>query len=425
MGKKYAPLYTAVVLSFCLSTPVLARNEDMYPAAIATDSSIPSRRNDLQTSRRDDAQPHDDWQGSFKVEGTDTRIKIGGFLELDVIHDTSAIQSKGQFINDTIVTRNATKKDGSEGQTNFSVSPSRLYIETRTPINQKRVKSFLSIDMYGDELGVNAEPRLRQAYVELSDILFGGDLLIGQAWSTTTDLESAPDVLDFRGVDNQFGTLLPQVRWTKEVANGVKLMLAVETPGNHRIEGADSLTRMPDGVLAATWDSQTFNLMASLLVTDLRASFNNGPVESAVGYGGSLSGKLKLPFGTYTNDFLFSYTYGKGIGSHYNNRQADAVYDTSSSSLELLSNYGVTLGYVHGWNTHLKSTFTYCCIEIDNHEAQAPESLQATEYASGNLVWDINTHWMIGVEGLWGKRKDKDNERGTDFRTQFTSRFSF
>lgn len=482
MGKKLIPLCIAVASSFCLSTLALARDEGVNPAtqpgepaqatkvnelqrnidnqqseldaqqtqldkqkeglrqfrrqmqvlagsaeetAVASANGIPSRRNDLQTSRRDDAQPHDDWQGSFAVKGTDTRVKVGGFLELDVIHDTDAILSQGQFINDSIVTRNATKKDGSDGQTNFSVSPSRLYIETRTPINQKRVKTFLSIDMYGDEMGVDAKPRMRQAYVEFSDILFGGDLLIGQAWSTTTDLESAPDVLDFRGVDNQFGSLQPQVRWTREVANGIKLMLAAETAGKHIIEGADSVTRMPDGVIAATWDSNTFNLMASLLVTDLRASFNNGPVESAVGFGGSLSGKVKLPFGSYTNDFLFSVTYGKGIGSHYNNGQADAVFDTSSSSLEVIPIYGVTLGYVHGWSARLKSAFTYCCIEIDNHEAQAPESVQGTEYSSANLVWDINTHWMIGVEGLWGKRKDKDNMRGTDFRSQFTSRFYF
>ena len=90
---------------------------------------------------------------------------------------------------------------------------------------------------------------------------------------------------------------MPQIRWTREIAAGIKLMVAAETANNHIIEGADSLTGLPDGVIAMTWDSNAFNLMASILVTDLRASFNNGPVESAVGYGGSLSGKIKLPFG--------------------------------------------------------------------------------------------------------------------------------
>ena len=34
-------------------------------------------------------------------------------------------------------------------------------------------------------------------------------------------------------------------------------------------------------------------------------------------------------------------------------------------------------------------------------------------------------HWLLGFESLWGKREDKDGADGTDFRTQFTSRFSF
>ena len=33
--------------------------------------------------------------------------------------------------------------------------------------------------------------------------------------------------------------------------------------------------------------------------------------------------------------------------------------------------------------------------------------------------------WLVGIEGLWGEREDKDGADGTDFRTQFTTRFSF
>ena len=421
MRKKQIMRCLVTILVFFLAVPALAQDDGATSQAV----NIASRRIDLQTDRRDDAQQLDDWQGSFAITGTDTRIKIGGFMQLDVIHDTNAIESKGQFIPGSIITRNATKKDGSDGQTNFSVSPSRLYVETRTPVNQKRVKTLLSVDMFDNELDVAAKPRVRQAYVELSDILFGGDLLIGQAWSTTTDLESTPDVLDFRSVDGLFGSLQPQLRWSKNLANGVKLMLAAESASNHIIEGADSLTRIPDGVIAVTWDSDTFNLMASLLVADLRASSNNGPTESAVGVGVGLSGKVKLPFGSYNDKFLFSVTYGKGIGSHFNNAQVDAVFDSSNSSLEALSVYAVILGYEHSWKEGMKSTFTYCCIEIDNHEAQSPESLEDTEYTSGNLVWDINPYWLLGVEGIWGKREDKDEASASNFRTQFTSRFSF
>jgi len=415
-------LLCLAALSSCLSMPVLAQDEGVSDAS--ADSIMP-RRIDLQTSRRDDNQAHEEWQGSFALEGTDTRIKIGGFLQLDLMYDTNAMLSKGQFIPSTIVTRNASKKDGSDGKTNFSASPSRLYVETRTRINQKRMKTLLSLDMFDDELGVDAKPHLRQAYVQLDDILFGGDLLIGQAWSTTTNLESAPDVLDFHSVNALFGKIQPQLRWSRDVANGVKLMLALETADNHIIEGADTLTRMPDGVLAVTWDSDSFKLMASLLAADLRASFNNGPVKSVLGFGGSISGKVKLPYGSYENDFMFSAAYGRGIASHFYDGQPDAVFDPATSNLELLKGFGVTLAYSHGWNEQMKSTFTYCCVEIQNHDAQSPESFHYSEYSSGNLVWTMNTHWLLGVEGIWGKRKDNDGMMGSNFRTQFTSRVSF
>jgi hypothetical protein len=404
----------------------LARDSDPTDQAVITeDPAIQPRRTDLQTDRRDDAQPLDNWEGSFNVPGSETRIKTGGFLQLDIIHDSNAIQSKGQFIADTISTDGGTKADGSDGQTSFSVSPSRLYVETRTPVEGRRMKTFLSIDMFNDELGVSAQPRLRQAYVEFDDSLFGGDLLMGQAWSTTTDLEATPDVLDFRGVDSLFGRLQPQVRWTKPVGDGLQLMLAVETPGNHIIEGADSLTRLPDGVIAFTWDSNHFNLMASLVAKDLRASLNDGPVESAIGVGGSISGKIRMPYGRYPDYFMFSGTYGRGIGSHFQNGKADAVFNTASSSLETLLLFGVSLAYNHSWNAQMNSTLTYCCIEIYSNDAQAPDSVEGTEYSSGNVVWHMNSHWLVGIEGIWGKRGNRDHTEGTAFRTQITSRASF
>jgi len=402
----------------------LSGEDEKHTAAHSDDGILP-RRNDLQTDRRDNDQAGENWQGSFAVKGTDTRVKIGGFLELDVIHDDSAIGSKGQVIPTSIPSRNSTKKDGSEGQTNFSVSPSRLFIETRTPNQHRRIKTFFSIDMYGNELGVEPELRMRQAYVELNNSLLGGNLLIGQAWSTTMDLEGTPDTLDFRGVDNMFGNLKPQIRWTRNIAHGINFMLAAETPSNHIIEGADSLTRFPDGVIASTWDSDAFNLMLSFIVTDLRASFNNGAVVSAIGYGGSLSGKIKVPISTYTDEFMFALSFSYGAGSQYQNAHADAVYDPVNADLDLISNYGVTLAYAHRWTGRLKSTVTYCCIEIDNQEAQAATALKDTEYSSGNLVWSANERWLLGIEGISGKRSDNDGETGTNFRTQLTSRLRF
>ena len=172
--------------------------------AVKPSETTPPRRTDTQTVRRDKDHPHEKWEGSFGVEALDTRFKIGGFAELDVIHDTDAIATPGEFVTSAILTGDATKADGADGQTNFSVSPTRLYLETRTPIQQHRLTTFLSMDFYGDAFGVSPDPRMRQAYGEISGILFGGDLLAGQAWSTFADLEAFPNTLDFPGTQQLF-----------------------------------------------------------------------------------------------------------------------------------------------------------------------------------------------------------------------------
>ncbi len=384
-----------------------------------------SRRTDIHTTRRDQAQPHDEWQGSFGVEGLNTRFKVGGFVELDMIHDTDAIATPGEFVTSAIVTGDATKAEGSDGQTSFSVNPTRLYVETRTPVKQGRLTTFLSMDFFGDSTSTGPDLRLRQAYGELTNILFGGDLLVGQTWSTLADLEAWPNTLDFEGPNSFFGTRQPLVRWTRGVADGLKVLVAAETPDNHIIQGADSLTAWPDGVLSMVWDHAPVQMMGSVVARDLRASFNNGPTETAFGWGASISGKLGIPF-LVEKDFLtFSVTYGEGIGSGFNDAPPDAVFDSAGSSLEAIPVFGWFVSYEHWWSRPFSSTFVYGALDVDNRAAQPPDSFDKSQYASANLVWMPTERWLFGIEGLWGKRVDKDGEDGTDFRTQFTTRFIF
>ena len=71
------------------------------------------------------------------------------------------------------------------------------------------------------------------------------------------------------------------------------------------------------------------------------------------------------------------------------------------------------------------STFVYGALDVDKLNAQPFDSLNRTQSTSANLVWMPTKRWLFGIEGLWGKRVDKDGADGTDFRTQFTTRFTF
>lgn len=393
--------------------------------AAAPSGSDFSRRTDIQTVRRDKDHPHEEWDGSFGVEALDTRFKIGGFAELDVIHDSDAIGTPGEFVTAAIVTGDATKTEGADGQTSFSVNPTRLYVETRTPLKQHRLTTFLSMDLFGDSTSTTPDLRLRQAYGEVTDILFGGDLLAGQAWSTFADLEASPNTLDFEGPNSTFGLRQPLVRWTRGIADGLKLMVGAETPDNHIIQGADSLTAWPDGVLSLVWDQAPVHLMGSFVARDLRASFDNGPTETAFGWGGSVSGKVGMPFIAEKDFMTFSVTYGEGIGSGFNDAPPDAAFDSTGTSLEAIPVFGWFASYEHWWSRQFYSVFVYGALKADNRSVQPPDSFKKTQYTSGNLVWVPTERWLLGIEGLWGKREDKDGADGTDFRTQFTTRFTF
>ena len=56
----------------------------------------------------DAPQAESDWPGSFSLAGSKTRFAIGGFAQLDVIHDDDAIGSPGLFITATIPTDGGT-----------------------------------------------------------------------------------------------------------------------------------------------------------------------------------------------------------------------------------------------------------------------------------------------------------------------------
>lgn len=202
-------------------------------------------------------------------------------------------------------------------------------------------------------------------------------------------------------------------------------MIAAETANGHTIQGADSLTAWPDGVFSVVWDRVPVHLMGSFVARDLRASFNNGPTESVLGWGGSFSGKVGMPFIAEKDFMTFSATYGEGIGSGFYDAPPDAVFDSTVTRLEAIPVFGYFASYEHWWDRQFRSTLVYGALKANNRSSQPPDSFKKSQYASANIVWVLTERWLIGVEGLWGKREDKDGADGTVFRTLFTTQFNF
>ena len=186
---------------------------------------------------------------SFIVPGTNTSLHVGGFVQLDMNYDMSAvgnanspgaldnmnppsIELSGNGVGNVVgVPGNAA------GHTDHGV-----YVETRTPTNYGEVKTYIEIDFAGNQDGggsFGSPPgatqtnfnqtslaRLKQAYGTLGPFLFG------MANSNYADLASLPDQLDgfveaggFMGAGE---AKVVQARYTYLLPMGITASVAIE-----------------------------------------------------------------------------------------------------------------------------------------------------------------------------------------------------
>lgn len=197
---------------------------------------------------------------SFLIPGTDTSIRVGGFVDETLDYwfvggpangnQTTTVGVTGSLESVPLNTHALTTVPGfptagnlvpqstasSRGNGVFSQSPreTRLNVETRTPTSYGESRTFVEFDF----AGVNAFsqnnlttvsdsliPRLRYAYATL------GGFLAGQANSNFSDPDANPETLDFGGPAGLAGVVrIPQVRYTYAGSWGSAWSVAAETP---------------------------------------------------------------------------------------------------------------------------------------------------------------------------------------------------
>ncbi|WP_444942209.1 DcaP family trimeric outer membrane transporter [Microbulbifer sp. ZKSA004] len=366
-----------------------------------------------------------EWPGSIPLLGNTMKAKISGFADLDVNYDTDAIISPAQFVPADIVTFDKTAAEGADGQTEFTVQTSRLVFETLQHWEGREFKTLISMDFLQDSSVTTPNPRMRKAYGEVSNALWGGSILVGQQWSTFANLEAVPNTLDFQGPNSAFGLRHSMVRWIKRYGPQYYFKVAIEAPDSQIFEDATEVARWPDAVFALESDLPRSQVQAGLVLRDLRASGDPDSAVSTTGWGLNLSGTFNMP-GVLSKDVLYySLSLGAGYSGLLNDAPPDAAYDFFDNSVEALNTTAWYLGYQHWWTPCLYTVATYGRVRQDNLDFQPGEAYKATQYRSINIVWLPFPRWLTGIEVLYGARKDKDGDRGSLVRTQFTTRMTF
>jgi hypothetical protein len=391
----------------------------------------------------------DDAPGVFKIPGTDSTIKLYGYVQLDTTFDFSGrdpnVEGNDWAIHlPNVPLDNSAEAKVKKNQLYMTARTSRFGIQTNTPskygpIGVKLEGDFNAANLESGQTFTNSVLfRLRHAYGTV------GGLLVGQTWSNFLDLASYPDVVDFNGPGSIALLRQPMIKYTFTLSPTMSLAVALEnspgTDGNdYCVEpsctATANSTRMqtiPDLTanlgFSGNWGSASVRGMTS---QQKRAGSLTDPTASTYskqGFGGAVSGSFKVPGG----DTVVAHVVGgSGMGRYIFNvgLSTGAAVDTGTELVNITS-YAYHLGYTHVWSPEYRSNLVWSQTMIQNPklagvELLGPGTNKNMSQAFVNTFYSFAKNAEFGLEYGWGQRKTFGGDKGTQNRVTGTLHYNF
>ena len=347
--------------------------------------------------------------GWWEIPKTATRMKIGGYVKFDLIHDFNPIGSPDYFDVSTIPT------DGSKGETtHMHAKETRVFLDFRSPSRVGELRAYVEGDFYGTS-GVF---RLRHAFVEINN----GKWLAGQWWSNFMDENIIPPTLDFEKPAAYAFARHAMVRWKQTLSSDAYFAIAVEEPNTRAQSPAEPgkfESPLPDLTARYRITKKWGHVQLSGFAAQLRYRFAAGGADKVSLFGGNLSGQFNF---LTKNKFIYQVVYGPGVGRF---RGGLAAGLDGNGDLEPITDIGATAGIQHFWNDNVSSLLVYNQGSNDTTEGQQQTDVYRINYLAVNLVWHFVDNAFVGIEYLRGTREDINEEDGTANRIQFSVKYSF
>lgn len=226
-----------------------------------------------------------DTPGSFKLPGSDTSVRIGGFLKLDAVFSSrsAGVNNQGdQLLTPQTIPVGPGAGDNERKQLTLHARESRLNVGTSTPTKHGALVTFVEGDFFGspgnESVSNSNDFRLRHAYGSL------GGLLAGQTWTTFMHVPGLPETVNFGGTVGEIFVRQAMVRWTQKVGTGDWAVAlenpeaVVALPGTATTFRADD-DRFPDIAGRVTFDVGAAKLWAGALVRNIRVDSAAAPAS--------------------------------------------------------------------------------------------------------------------------------------------------
>lgn len=373
-------------------------------------------------------------KGSFKLPGSNTSIKLGGYVKLDAIYSSRSAGTNSQA--DLVLVPAAIPLDGTEtnekGQIKLHARQTRFNLATHTPSSWGDLTTFFELDFFGadgNEIVSNSHnSRLRHAVGTL------GSLTAGQSWSTFMDPASLPETLDFGGPVGEAFVRQGLVRWTEKFAGGA-WSLALENPDSfllrRNLDGSYATLvpdddRIPDVVgrldLNGSWGRVAAAAMARNLRIDVAGSASAVEARDSR-WGGALGIYGMIP--TVGKDsFSFSLIGGNALGRYVGQGLFfDADVD-AGGKIHLNHQWGSIVSYRHFWGDSLRSTLALSGAGASNPTI-AGSANRKSQSGHVNLLWSPVPQATLGVEFIHGRLGKEDGREGRLDRVQASAQYAF
>jgi hypothetical protein len=374
---------------------------------------------DRESVARVDNRPLDPAMlGFIAIPGTPARVKVDGYAKLDTNIDTKPAGNPDRFVPSTIPV-GLTDAQQTASST-MHVRQTRINVDFRSPTELgSDFRTFAEIDFFGS--GGPVDPRMRHFYGQLSNVL------VGQTWTTFTDVDAVPDTLDDGAPVGVSKLRQAQVRFTKRLAQGQSLALAVERPLTEARDidaSTGAYSPAPDFVARYRFDGSGRHLQV-------------GSVFRSLGYHGAARNTTKLGVGvniagvwTAPNKDLVigSMTYGRGIARYIDTlagTNSDLDVNDDGSDLKALPAVAAYGAYTHYWPNRLRSTGTFGYGRVDTTDRQPASAFADSYYFAANLLWNAVGSLNVGVEYLFGTHAIRSGDDAHASRVQLAAKYDF
>jgi hypothetical protein len=375
---------------------------------------------DASAAARWDNLPLDPkYHGFFRLPGTQTMLKIGGYFKTDFIYDLKPAGNTDSFIPSSFPIPQTT----SVNNTTVSIRPTRLSADFRIPYTKVGdVRFYVEADFFGTNA---TTPRLRHAYAQARNFL------IGQTFTNFMDPDAFPDTLDFQGPNGMVSLRNPQFRYGFALTPSTTFYVSVEKASSDVIFKTPQFSSQPnapgpDGAIRLRQEFDRGHFQVAGIFRSIAAFLPNGKTDSVFGWGVNTS----LGFRTVGKDnLIFAVVAGHGISRYIQDTSGLGIdaepANALSPHLEATPAVGIEAAYQHYWLKKLRSSAFYSYAAVNDTNLATPTTYNHATYTGTNLIWNPGGSLYVGAEFLYGWAMEQSGQKANAPRIQFSAKYSF